>query len=122
MTAPTMDDFERLVAETFASLGAYNDLTRADDADMLMHDIAMGRPLADREPAIRAYAWRYCAIKRGAISGNGSPKKHAMRDIVIRALVEAARETGIEEGWSRIIAKHVGKSPSRVRQIAGETR
>ena len=125
MTAPSMSDladFGRLVAEAFANLDAYNERTHADDADILMHHIAMGYPLDDMEPAIRAYAWRYCAIRRGAISGNGSPKKHAMRDVVIRALVQAARETGIDEGWSCVVAKHAGVSPSRVRQIAGETR
>ena len=118
MSALTMEDFERLVKAAFAELDAYESGRPHEvDHDVLMHDITMGRPLHEMETAIRLYAWRYCALKRGALSANGAPNRHARRDAIIKALAEAARENGIASGWASTIAKQARISRVRVWNI-----
>ena len=129
MSAPTMADFRQLVAEAFDELDAYQSDAAWHDERMLIHDIAMGRPLARLEWPIRRFAARYCALDREDDAspwhpkrGPGRPVKRALRDTYIRALFVAARENDIEDEDSRsAIAARVGLTVGSVRRITNRS-
>ena len=125
MSAPTIEDFRALVAAAFNTLDDYRVDAAQHDERMLMHDIAMGRPLAELEWPIRIFAARYCAIDREDEGspyhpkrGQGRPVENRIRDAIIRALDIAGREAGIDRGLvRRWIAVRAGVTRGHVRRI-----
>ena len=108
--------FPGVVKALLTSLAEYE--ARVDD-DMLMHDLAMGRPLRDLEPEIRSYAARYCARARGALRGR--PVTQRRRNALIRVLMLAAREHRVDDGDARrIIAEKCNLTVGAVRAITNE--
>ena len=124
-----MDDFRQLVAEALGELDAYQADAALHDERMLMHDIAMGRPLAQLQWPIRLFAARYCALDRADHAspwhpkrGPGRPVKRALRDAIICALFVAARENDIQDEDSRsAIAARVSLTVGSVRRITNRS-